>query len=145
MKYLLFTVIAFMSSVGFAADLTPANLVGNYSVEAKVFFQRFYGTFRVLNTKEFDFQRTYPDGKKDEICTGSYTLNPSLFLITDTMLASGKVFQGSATCPSDRSNKMTLTIEFEDTTTEDLVRGTTLKVRTSIGGGVRVNAYVKKQ
>jgi hypothetical protein len=28
---------------------------------------------------------------------------------------------------------------------EDLERGTTVKLQTSVGGGIRVNAYVKKQ
>lgn len=145
MKTLLLSALLLFAPNAFATEITPTTLIGLYKVEAKVLFQKFYGDFRVTNSTEFEFQRTYPDGKKDENCQGTYTLNNSYFLITDSLLASGKTFKGLATCPSDRSKKMELSIDFEDTSVEDLVRGTTLKVRTSLGGGVRLNAYVKKQ
>ena len=145
MKKLILSAIVLMSANAFAAEITPSTLVGRYSVEAKVLFKRIYANVRINNTKDFEFQQTDGNGKGEEICTGTYTLNSSLFLVTDTMLASGKVLNGVATCPSDRSKKMDLSIDFEDTTTDDLVRGTTLKMRTSLGGGVRLNAFVKKQ
>ncbi|MEK2646331.1 hypothetical protein [Bdellovibrio sp. BCCA] len=145
MKYLLSTaLILFTCTQAFAAEITPGNLVGRYKVEAKAGFQRVYLNFRVVNTKEFELQRTYPDGHGDEVCNGTYSLSPSLFW-EDIILASGKTFQGVFSCPSNRSRSINFNIDFENKTTDDLSQGTSVTVTSSLAPGRRINAYVKKQ
>ncbi|WP_374074670.1 hypothetical protein [Bdellovibrio bacteriovorus] len=145
MKYLLSSaLILFTCTQAFAAELSPGNLVGRYKVEAKAGFQRVYLNFRVVNTQEFEVQRTYPNGNADEVCNGTYNLNPSLFW-EDIILASGKTFKGVFTCPSNRSRSINFNIEFENKTTEDLVRGTSVTVTSSMAPGRRISVYVKKQ
>lgn len=146
MKYLLSTaLILFTCSQALAAELSPGNLVGRYKVEAKVAFQKVYLNFRVLNTKEFELQRTYPNGGADEVCNGTFRLDPTLFWMDYRILGTGKTFKGVFTCPSNRSRSINFDIDFENRTTEDLVRGTTVVVTSSLAPGRRLNAYVKKQ
>lgn len=120
----------------FATEITPERLIGRYRVSAQALFKKFYGNIYVHNTHDFEFERTYPDGRKDPICQGTYTLSgPS----------NGKILQGYGTCPDDRQKKLDFRIEFGNKTMEDLVRGTIVQVRSSLSGGLRVNAHVKKQ
>lgn len=145
MNYLLSSfVLLLLTQPAISAELSPGNLVGRYKVEAKAGFQRVYLNFRVLNTREFEIQRTYSDGRVDESCDGTYGLSPSLFRNLD-LLAAGKIFNGVFTCPSNRSKEMDFNIDFRNTTTEDLTRGTTVTVTSSMAPGMRINAYVKKQ
>ena len=145
MKYVISTVLLlFVGTNAFAAELTPENLVGRYKVEAKAGFQKVYLNFRVINTTEFELQRTYPNGGKDEVCNGTYSLNDSGLFWDKEVLAEGKSFKGVFTCPSNRSKKVDFNIDFKKTTTEDLARGTSVSVTSSLAPGVRLSAYVKK-
>lgn len=145
MKYVLSSLLIFLCSQAFAAELSPGNLVGRYKVEAKAGFQKVFLNFRVVNTSEFELQRTYPDGHSDQSCNGTYSLNPSLFWTNEIILASGKTFKGVFTCPNDRSKNVNFNIDFENKTTDDLSRGTSVVVTSSMAPGMRINAYVKKQ
>ncbi|MDG0815099.1 hypothetical protein [Bdellovibrio svalbardensis] len=146
MKYILTTALLMLStSQAFATELSPGNLPGHYKVQAKAGFQTVYVNFRVLDQDSFEFQRTYPDGRKDELCDGSYTLTNSFYLNDYAILAANKAFRGKMTCPSDRSKKIDFNIDFASTTVEDLVRGTTVSVTSSLAPGMRLSAYVKKQ
>jgi len=133
------------SSPSFADELTPDNLVGRYKVSARVGFQKIFVNFRVVDRNDFEIQRTYADGRTDEVCNGTYSLNRSLFWTDEIEIAAGKEFKGKFTCPSDRSKTLDFDIDFKDTTTEDLEKGTTVTVTSSAARGMRVNAYVKKQ
>ncbi|MDD3022256.1 MAG: hypothetical protein PHX61_14970 [Alphaproteobacteria bacterium] len=145
MKYILSSFfLVFFSQAAFSAELTPGNLIGKYKVEARAGFQKVYVNFRVLNTTEFEIQRIYSDGRVDESCNGTFGLNHSLFWDFD-VLANGKTFNGVFTCPSNRSKEMDFNIDFKNTTTDDLVRGTNVTVTSSMARGMRINAYVKKQ
>ncbi|WII73301.1 hypothetical protein QJS83_05385 [Bdellovibrio sp. 22V] len=137
--------IVLAGSSAFAAELTPGNLIGRYRVEARAGFQKVYIKFRVINTKEFELQRTYPNGNVDELCNGTYNLNPTLFWDDFALLAKGKTFKGTFTCPSNRSRVVTFNIDFQNKTTEDLARGTNVSVTSSMAPGMTLNAYVKKQ
>lgn len=127
-----------------AAELNPGNLVGRYKVEAKAGFQKVYVNFRVLSTKEFEIQRTYPDGHSDETCNGTYGMSSNIFWDFQTF-GVGKVFNGTFTCPSNRSKEIQFSIDFQDKTTDDLIAGTSVTVTSSMARGIRLNAYVKKQ
>ena len=133
------------SSPSVAAELTPENLVGRYKVSARVGFQKFYVNFRVVDRNDFEIQRAYADGRVDELCNGTYNLNRSLFWSPDLEILAGKTFKGRFTCPSDRSKTMDFDIDFKNTTTTDLEKGTNVIVTSSAARGMRVNAYVKKQ
>lgn len=145
MKAILLVLTLALGSPAFATEITPENLVGNYKVEAKALLTQLYGNIYVLNTRDFEFQRTYPDGRKDNRCQGTYTLSAGLVSLDDMTLTAGKILQGYGTCPDDRQKKFDFRIEFRNTTMEDLEHGTTVQVRSSLSGGIRVNAYVKKQ
>jgi|GEM_PF-1722055 len=125
-----------------AAELSPENLIGRYKVSARVGFQKFYVNFRVVDTNDFEVQRAYSDGRVDEICNGKYTLTRNLFWSDELEILSGKSFKGQFSCPSDRSKTMDFDIDFRNTTTDDLAKGTTVSVSAR---GMRVNAFVKKQ
>lgn len=139
------SIVLLASSQALAAELTPDNIIGRYKVEARAGFQKVYANFRVLNTTEFEVQRTYPNGKADEVCNGTFSLISSLTWNYDMILAAKKNFKGSFNCPSDRSKDMSFDIDFGTTTTDDLVRGTNVSVTSSIAPGMRLSAYVKKQ
>lgn len=143
-KYFLPAVFLFATSQVLATELTPANLVGRYNVEAQAGFQKIYVTVRVLNTSSFEFQRTYPDGQKDELCDGTYGLASS-FIFDGAQPRANKTFKGKMTCPSDRSKKIDFNILFHNTTLEDLIHGTNVIVTSSLAPGMQLNAYVKKQ
>lgn len=134
--------LLFATSQVFAAPITPGNLIGRYKVEARAGFQKIYVNFRVLSTDEFELQRTYPDGRVDEVCNGKYAVAPGIFWASEGILAAGNVFKGSVSCPSDRSKTESFNIDFQDKTTDDLERGTNVKVQTR---GFTLSAFVKKQ
>jgi hypothetical protein len=137
--------VLLFSTAVFAGELTPESIIGRYKVTARVAFQKIFVNFRVVDTNDFEIQRTYADGHSDEVCNGSYTLTRSLFWTDEFELAAGKTFKGVVTCPSDRSKNMDFNIDFDNKTTEDLEKGTTVTVTSSAASGMRVNAYVKKQ
>ena len=145
-KYVFATALLFFTSVqAFATDLTPGNLVGRYNVQAKAGFQTVYIKFRVVDTHEFELQRTYPDGHSDETCNGNYNLNNGFYLDELGILASGHTFKGVFTCPGDRTKRIDFNINFGRTTVEDLVKGTSVSVTSSMAPGMTLSAYVKKQ
>lgn len=145
MKKVILSLAVFLTAtVSLAAEITPDSLIGRYKVQAKIGFQKVYVNFRVLNTNEFEIQRTYESGRGDEVCNGKYNINPSLFW-DDLVLAKGKSFNGVFTCPSNRSRDVNFNINFQDKTTEDLVKGTSVIVTSSMAPGRSVKAYVKKQ
>lgn len=146
-KYFLATaLIISAASTAWAAELTPGNLIGRYKVEARAGFQKVYANFRVVNTTEFEVQRTYSNGKVDEVCNGTFNLLKSMGWDEESLiLAAKKSFKGTFTCPSDRSKEISFNIDFGTTTTEDLERGTNVTVTSSMAPGMRLNAYVKKQ
>ena len=133
-----------VSTSALATEITPENLVGHYKAEAKVAFTRYYLSLRIIDNNDFEIQRTYPDGRKDESCNGTYSVGPSLFR-KDLQVLVGKSFKGSFTCPSDRSRTNNFNINFGEKKLEDLVKGTSVTVTTSAAPGMRLNAYVKKQ
>lgn len=134
MKSVLFTATLLCALSSQATELTPINIVGQYKVEAHALFKHFYGNVKILGAGDFEFRRTYPDGKKDPWCQGTYQFS-----------AAQKVFQGVGTCPDDRQKQLDFRMEFGNTTLEDLERGATVKIQSSYSNGVRVNAHVKKQ
>lgn len=144
MKYF-FTALVFLCTCtqAFAAELTPENIIGQYGVTARVGFRNINLNFRVLSTTEFELQRVLSDGRKDQVCNGTYKLNPTLFWYIDR-LAPGKFFKGVFTCPDDRSREVDFNIDFTNKTTENLIKGTNVTVTSSMAAGMRVKAYVKK-
>lgn len=140
MKTLLLVMTMIWAAPALATDITPENLIGTYKVAVNTLFKQFYGNIYVHSSAEFEFERTYPDGRKDARCQGTYTLTSTL-----TGPFAGKVLQGYGTCPDDRQKKLDFRIEFGNKSMEDLENGTTVTVRSSLSGGVRVNATVKKQ
>ncbi len=134
MKSTLFIGLLLFTSLGHATELTPINIVGQYKVEAHALFKHFYGNVKIIGAGDFEFRRTYPDGKKDPWCQGTYQFSTSQ-----------KTFQGVGTCPDDRQKQLDFRMEFGTTTLEDLERGTTVKIQSSYSNGLKVNAHVKKQ
>lgn len=134
MHYLIAIIFLLFSNVpALAEEISPENLVGQYKVEAKAGFQKVYLNFRVLNTRDFEIQRTYPDGHADETCNGTYVLGVS------------KIFKGVFTCPSNRSKDIDFNVHLQNKKTEDLVQGTNVTVTTSMAPGMRINAYLKRE
>jgi hypothetical protein len=133
-----------VSTSALATEVTPENLIGRYKAEARVAFSRYYMNLRVVDTNDFEIQRTYPDGRKDEVCNGKYSVVASLFR-RDLQVLAGKSFKGTFSCPSDRSRSNDFNINFGDKKMEDLEKGTNVTVTTSAAPGMRLNAYVKKQ
>jgi hypothetical protein len=130
----------------FAADLTPGNMVGKYKVSARAGFVKVYMNFNVIDTNEFEVQRTYSNGTADEVCNGKYNLHASVFSKNEVeTLASGKIFKGTFTCPKNRQKVISFNIDFKDKTTEDLARGTSVTVTSSLAPGRSINAYVIKK
>jgi hypothetical protein len=144
-KLILATVISLcIYGQAHAAELNPSNIVGKYKVLSKVGFQKIYLNFRVLDTREFEIQRTYPNGKVDEVCNGTYRMNHNLLWNLPT-LAVGHTFKGVITCPSNRSKNIDFDIDFKNKTTTDLINGTTVTVNCSLIPGYAISSYVKKQ
>lgn len=127
-----------------AAELEPSTLVGQYDVQADMGMQKYYLDFRVLNTQEFEMQRVYSNGQKDELCTGNYRMDSEV-LGNLAMLAVGHVFKGIVSCPSNRSRQVDFSIDFKNKTTEDLVKGTTVGISTSLAPGYVINSYFKRR
>lgn len=127
-----------------AKEITPDSLIGRYRAEARVVFTRYYLNLRVIDRNDFEIQRVYPNGRKDETCNGTYNLGPSLFRMNGHILA-GKSFRGVFSCPSDRSKDAKFTINFGDKKVEDLIKGTNVIVTSSAAPGMRLNTYVKRQ
>jgi len=139
-------ILLLTSTASFAADLTPGNIVGKYKVSAKAGFVKVYLNFNVIDTNEFEIQRTYSNGTADEVCQGKYNLNAKVFWKYEIdALAAGKIFKGVFTCPSNRQKTISFNIDFKDKTTEDLVKGTSVTVTSSLAPGRSINAYVIKK
>lgn len=134
----------FTCTQALATELTPENIIGHYGVSARVGFRSVNLNFKVLSTNEFELQRIYSDGRRDQVCNGTYKLNPTLFWHMNK-LTPGKFFKGVFTCPDDRSREVDFNIDFTNKTTEDLINGTNVTVTSSMAAGMRVKAYVKKQ
>lgn len=132
------------STSSWATEITPGTLVGLYKAQAKVAFTRYYLNLRILDKDDFEIQRTYPDGRKDELCNGKFSVVASLFRRNQEVMG-GKSFKGTFTCPSDRSRRNDFNINFADKKIEDLEKGTNVIVTTSAAPGMRLSAYVKKQ
>ncbi len=133
-----------MSLQTMAAELGPGNIVGRYKVSASVGFQKVYLKFYVINPNEFEIQRVYPSGKEDEVCNGTYSLSSHLAWNL-AKLAKSTVFEGVFTCPSNRQKHVDFDIDFKNRTLEDLVKGTTVTVTSSLAPGYAIDAFVKKQ
>nr|BFD60468.1 hypothetical protein CKG001_25750 [Bdellovibrio sp. CKG001]BFD63883.1 hypothetical protein BdHM001_25640 [Bdellovibrio sp. HM001] len=145
-KYFISASMILLSALpAMAAEITPGTLVGRYKVEARAGFQKIYANFRVLNTTEFEVQRTYANGAEDEVCNGTYNLLSSVSWDENWLLAVSKQFKGNFTCPSNRSKTITFNVDFGANKTEDLARGTQVVVTSSMAPGMKLNAYVKKQ
>ena len=146
MKQLLavLTLLFAVSGQASAAELSPDTIIGKYKVSASVGFQKVYLNFHVVDRNEFEIQRVYPNGKQDEVCNGTYAMNNHLAW-NIASLAINKVFQGTFTCPSNRSKNIDFNIDFKNRTTEDLSKGTTVVVTSSLAPGYAINAHVKKQ
>lgn len=127
-----------------AAELSPDNIIGQYKVSASVGFQKVYLNFHVIDRNAFEIQRVYPSGKQDEVCNGTYSMNTHIAW-NIASLAINKVFRGKFTCPSNRSKNIDFNIDFKNRTTEDLAKGTTVVVTSSLAPGYSINAHVKKQ
>jgi len=125
-----------------AGPITADSIVGRYAVEASVPFQKVKIDFKVINNKEFEITRLDKGGNPEETCNGTYELNASIDW-TPIVFADGVVFQGIFTCPSNRSKDIDFDIDFQNKTTEDLVRGTTVVVSTSLAP-TKIKATVKK-
>ena len=143
MKFLMTTLLGmFVSTQVFATEITPERLIGRYTAEARVLFQKVHLRLRVLTTKQFQVQRVFSNGNVGEICDGTFTMTPMAFLFED-IFAPGQVFKGVATCPSNRSENLTFNLQLVNKTMEDLEAGTNVTLTTSLAPG-RINAYVKK-
>jgi hypothetical protein len=138
--------LLFTSTASLAANLTPGTMVGKYKVSAKAGFMKVYLNFNVIDSNEFEIQRTYSNGSADEVCNGKYSLNASVFWNYDVdTLAAGKVFKGTFTCPKNRQKVISFNIDFKNKTTEDLANGTSVTVTSSLAPGRSINAYVIKK
>ena len=125
-----------------AAPISADSIIGRYSVEASVPFRKVKIDFKVVNSKEFEITQIDKDGKPEETCNGTYEISASLDW-TPIIFADGKMFKGVFTCPSDRSKDVDFDIDFQDKTTEDLVKGTSVVVTTSLAP-MKIKATVKK-
>jgi hypothetical protein len=142
-KILSLIAIFFASTQVFAAPLTPSTIIGRYKVNANVAFKKVDVNFHVIDTRTFEIERVMDDGSPSETCNGAYTMPSAMYWAPDVLVYS-QYFKGTFTCPSNRSRNVDFNIYFGDTTTEDLVKGTTVIVTTSMAPGMRVKARVKK-
>ncbi|NUN05306.1 MAG: hypothetical protein HUU57_06055 [Bdellovibrio sp.] len=144
MKFLIVTFLGMLVSAQvFATEITPERLIGHYTADARVLFQKVHLRLRVLTTTQFQVQRIFPNGNAGEICDGTFTMTPLAFLFED-VVAMGQTFRGIATCPSNRSENLTFNLQLVNKTMEDLEAGTNVSLTTSLAPG-RIDAYVKKQ
>jgi len=127
-----------------AAELSPDNIIGHYKVTANAGFRRVNLKIHVLNTNEFEIQRVYASGRGDEVCNGTYRLDSQLAWNIANIMTKN-VFKGVFTCPSNRQRKIDFNIDYKNRTTEDLIKGTTVTVTTSLAPGYSIKAFVIKQ
>jgi hypothetical protein len=128
-----------------AAPLTPDSIIGRYYVTAKVPFQHVELNIHVLNQKEFEIERLDRDHNPEELCNGTFVMVDHLDIM-DTQIAADAqyhAFKGIFTCPSDRSKEVDFNIEFGNVTTDDLVKGTSVMVTTSLAP-MKIKANVKR-
>ena len=144
MKLLIVNLLGMLVSAQvFATEITPERLIGRYTADARVLFQKVHLRLRVLTTKQFQVQRVFSNGSTGEICDGTFTMTAVTFTFEE-IFAIGQVFRGVATCPSNRSENLTFNLQLIDKTMEDLESGTNVSLTTSLVPG-RIDAYVKKQ
>lgn len=145
MKHLIMSAcFLLMSAQAMATEITPQSIIGSYKVNAWVGFKKAYFNFKVLGTSEFEIQRYYPDGHKDQTCNGTYTMRSTLFVQMGA-LVQGKIFKGVFTCPDDRSKNVHFNIDYNDKNLEDLIQGTKVVLTSSLAPGIKINAFVKRQ
>jgi hypothetical protein len=137
------TAVSMVCLQAMAAPITTESLIGKYKVVAKVPFQTVNLNFHITSEKEFEIQRLDGDGKPEETCNGTYELGKSLFQETELVAVEGDAFKGVFTCPSDRSKDVDFNIDFRNKTVEDLEKGTTVSVTTSLAP-MKIKATVKK-
>ena len=146
MKYVvsMLTIIAgfVFGAQAIAAPISAESIVGRYAVDASVPFRKVKIDFKVVSNKEFEITQIDKDGKPEETCNGTYEISASLDW-TPVIFADGKMFKGVFTCPSDRSKDVDFDIDFQDKTTDDLVKGTQVIVTTSLAP-MKIKATVKK-
>lgn len=129
MRFALPLLLTLGSAFAFATPLTPDNIIGRYKVDASYMGQHAYVKIRIVNNREFDITRYYPSGKQDPTCQGTYSFG-------------SKIFRGVFTCPDDRSKKYDFNIDYKNTQLEDLIKGTTVSVSSSLAPGIPLKAYV---
>ncbi|MGE5086345.1 MAG: hypothetical protein ACM3MG_08615 [Bacillota bacterium] len=142
MRFVLPTVLTLASAFAWATPLTPDNILGRYKVDASYMFQHAYMKIHVLNNQEFDITRYYPNGKEDPTCQGTYSFGENVYLDEAGFLAGGKIFKGVFTCPDDRSKQYDFNIDYKNTQLEDLIKGATVSVTSSLAPGVNLKAHV---
>ena len=140
-RILSITVLSLLCTYANATEITPQTLIGHYDAKGNAGFQSFQIFFLVTSATEFELQRVYPDGHKGEMCNGTYRLSKNFLDITT---ASTKSFDGVFTCPSDRSKTTSFGIAFGKATLEDLIKGTTVDITTSLAPGMTLSAFVKR-
>ncbi|MGZ3774091.1 MAG: hypothetical protein ACXVCY_08940 [Pseudobdellovibrionaceae bacterium] len=145
MKYLMsMALFLFVCNQALAAEITPENLPGKYFVNGRVAFKQINLAFKVLNDKEFEIQRLYADGRQDQICSGSYTLSPTLFWNVNKF-DHGKMFKGFFTCPNNRTQNFDFSIDFANKSIDNLIQGTNIIIKSTFAHGMKIKAYIKRQ
>ncbi|MGZ3772160.1 MAG: hypothetical protein ACXVCY_05705 [Pseudobdellovibrionaceae bacterium] len=143
MKHLLAsTALVLACAPAFATEITPTSLIGHYGLKAVVGATDIHLDIRVLSAKEFQLQRIHPDGKKDQLCDGTFTINP-IQAGKDGKIA-GKIFKGLFTCPDNRTQQTTISLDLTKKTMEDLEKGTTVPMMSSLAPTERIKAFIKK-
>lgn len=133
-----------ISSQVFAEELTPNNIVGRYKVTARAGIIKVYLNFNVLNATDFEIQRVYAGGRTDEVCTGTYTMDQPLLFWNLEALYETNVFKGAFSCPSNPSRQIDFNVYFKSLSVEDLNRGATVTVTTSLAPGRNIPAHIKR-
>lgn len=142
MRFVLPLILTFGSALASATPLTPDNIIGRYKVDASYLGQHAYVKIHIVNNREFDITRYYPNGKEDPTCQGTYTFGSNAFIDEAGFLAAGRVFKGVFTCPDDRSKRYDFNIDYKNTQLEDLIKGTTVSVTSSMAAGITLKAYL---
>ena len=142
MRFVLPMVVSLASTLAWATPLTPENIIGRYKVDASYMFQHAYMKIHVVNSNEFDITRYYPDGKEEPTCQGTYTFGNNVFIDEAGFLTAGKAFKGVFTCPNDRSKKYDFNIDYKNTQLEDLIKGASVSVTSSLAPGINLKAYI---
>ena len=146
MKYSLVTLTLIagfaLTTKAVAAPISAESIIGRYAVDASVPFRKVKIDFKVISNTEFEITQIDRNGTPEETCNGTYQVSASLDW-TPVIFADGKMFEGVFTCPSDRSKDVDFDIDFQNKTTEDLIKGTTVIVTTSLAP-MKIKATVKK-